>query len=201
MMSNTVVITGAFSYTGRYTTRLLLERGLKVGTLTGHPPKTDVPAGVTVFPYNFDRPTESERSLAGTSTLINTYWMRFPRRKATFEAAVHHSCGLIQAARDAGVRRIAHVSIANPSRNSPLGSYKGKALVEQAVRESGLSYCILRPTVIFGKEDMLATISHGSFESCPSLAFLATANTGFAQSTWRTWPNCWPMPWMAKAIE
>jgi nucleoside-diphosphate-sugar epimerase len=154
-MSTTVVITGAFSYTGKYTTRLLLERGLNVRTLTGHPPGTHAVRGVTVFPYNFDCPAELERSLAGASTLINTYWVRFPRRSATFEAAVDNSRTLIHAARDAGVRRIVHVSIANPSLFSHLGYYKGKALVEQAVRESGLPYCILRPTVIFGKEDIL----------------------------------------------
>jgi len=154
-MSNTVVITGAFSYTGKYTTRLLLERGLNVRTLTGHPPGTDAVRGVTVFPYNFDRPTELERSLDGASTLINTYWVRFPRRQTTFETAIQNSRTLIRAARDSGVKRIVHVSIANPSLASPLGYYKGKALVEQAVRESGLSYCIVRPTVIFGIEDIL----------------------------------------------
>jgi uncharacterized protein YbjT (DUF2867 family) len=154
-MTNTVLITGAFSYTGRYTTRLLLERGFNVRTLTSHRPKTDIPLGVTVFPYNFDRPSELERGLAGASVLINTYWVRFPRRQTTFETAIQNSRTLIHAARDAGVRRIVHVSIANPSLDSPLGYYKGKALVEQAVRESGLSYCILRPTVIFGKEDIL----------------------------------------------
>src|SRR5690606_36587488 len=31
------VVTGAFGYTGRYITRRLLERGLRVKTLTGHP--------------------------------------------------------------------------------------------------------------------------------------------------------------------
>jgi uncharacterized protein YbjT (DUF2867 family) len=108
-----------------------------------------------VFPYDFDRPMELERSLAGASVLINTYWVRFPRGNATFEAAVHNSRTLFHAAREAGVKRIVHVSIANPSLASPLGYYKGKALVEEAVRESGLSYCIIRPTVIFGLEDIL----------------------------------------------
>jgi len=182
-MSNTVVITGAFSYTGKYTTRLLLERGYAVRTLTNHPPQdheeregphfsqnrgevghpaTEVakkadPFGgrVEVFPYNFNRPEELRRCLEGASTLINTYWVRFPRGRTTFDTAVRNSRTLIQAAKDAGVRRIVHVSIANPSLDSPLGYYKGKAQVEQAVVESGMSYAILRPTVIFGTEDIL----------------------------------------------
>ena len=48
-----------------------------------------------------------------------------------------------------------HVSIANPSLGSPLAYYRGKAQLEQAVINSGLSYSILRPTVIFGQEDIL----------------------------------------------
>jgi uncharacterized protein YbjT (DUF2867 family) len=154
------VITGAFSYTGKYATRLLLNRGYEVGTLTNHPPGTpDRPNlfgdRVQVFPYHFDRPDELRRSLRGTFTLINTYWVRFPRGETNFETAVRNSRILIAAAKDAGVRRIVHVSIANPSIEPPLGYYKGKAEVEEAVMASGLSYAILRPTVIFGAEDIL----------------------------------------------
>ena len=155
-MGGTVVITGAFSYTGKYATRILLDRGFQVLTLTFHPPRPN-PYGdrVAVAPYNFERPDELRRSLEGASTLINTYWVRFPRGGMTFETAVRNSRILIHAAREAGVRRIVHVSIANPSLESPLGYYKGKAEVEQALQESGLSYSILRPTVIFGAEDIL----------------------------------------------
>jgi len=152
----TVTITGAFSYTGKYVARLLLDRGYSVRTLTGHPVREN-PFGevVQVFPYNFDRPEKLRNSLLGTSTLINTYWVRFPRRESTFEAAVRNTRTLIAAAKDAGVERIVHVSIANPSAESPLGYYRGKAELEQAVIDSGLSYTIVRPTVIFGDEDIL----------------------------------------------
>jgi len=155
-MNNLVAITGAFSYTGKYATRILLKRGDQIRTLTFHPERPN-PFGnhIAVFPYNFDRPEELRSTLVGVSALINTYWVRFPRGGMTFERAVNNSRTLITAARDAGVQRIVHVSIANPSLNSPLGYYRGKALVEQAVRESGMPYSILRPTVIFGAEDIL----------------------------------------------
>jgi|ERR1022692_814173 NADH dehydrogenase len=91
----------------------------------------------------------------GASVLINTYWVRFPRGKATFEKAVQNTIIMLRAAEKAGVKRIVHVSIANPSPNSPLGYYKGKAALEEAIRASRLSYSILRPTVIFGREDTL----------------------------------------------
>jgi len=152
----TVVITGAFSYTGKYATSILLDRGYQVRTLTYHPERAN-PFGdkIQVFSYNFDNPERLTETLRGASTLINTYWVRFPRGKSTFETAVQNTRTLIAAAKNAGVRRIVHVSIANPSFESPLGYYKGKALLEQAVVESGLGYTILRPTVIFGLEDIL----------------------------------------------
>lgn len=154
--SGSVVITGAFSYTGKYATRLLLGRGYSVRTLTYHPEREN-PFGesVQVFPYNFEHPDQLSQTLRGASTLINTYWVRFPRGESTFETAVQHTRTLIAVARDAGVKRIVHVSIANPSLESPLGYYKGKAQLEQAVIDSGLSYAIVRPTVIFGVEDIL----------------------------------------------
>ena len=159
MMRNpveTVVVTGAFSYTGKYATRLLLDRGYRVRTLTFHPLRENqFGPQVEVFPYNFDRPERLVESLRGASTLINTYWVRFPRGDATFEGAVRNSRVLIDAAARAGVRRIVHVSIANPSLNSPFEYYRGKAQLEQAVVASPLAYTILRPAVIFGLEDIL----------------------------------------------
>jgi len=155
-VSETVVITGAFSYTGKYVARLLLDRGYQVRTLTFHAERTNEFGNrVQVFPYNFDRPEELRRSLEGASVLINTYWVRFPHGGATFESAVHHSRILISAAKQAGARRVVHVSIASPSMQSKLGYYRGKAQVEEAVRECGLEYAIVRPTVIFGAEDIL----------------------------------------------
>lgn len=155
-MKDTVTITGAFSYTGKYVARFLLDRGYRVRNLTGHPEREN-PFGeaVEVLPYNFDHPDALRASLRGTSTLINTYWVRFPHGDATFEAAVRNTRTLIEAARNAGVRRIVHLSIANPSEESPLAYYRGKADVERTVIESGLAYTIVRPTVIFGMEDIL----------------------------------------------
>ena len=155
-MVETITITGAFSYTGKYATRLLLQRGYRVRTLTNHL-RRENPFGnrVEALPYNFDRPQLLRETLRGTSTLINTYWVRFPHGRSTFETAIANTKSLIAAAKDAGVKRIVHVSIANPSVESPLGYYRGKAQLEKAVIDSGLSYAILRPTVIFGSEDIL----------------------------------------------
>jgi hypothetical protein len=61
-MNETIVITGAFSYTGKYATRILLERGYQVRTLTFHPHRRNPFAQqVEICPYNFDMPEELRR--------------------------------------------------------------------------------------------------------------------------------------------
>ncbi|MDP8957745.1 MAG: NAD(P)H-binding protein [Actinomycetota bacterium] len=150
------VVTGAFGYTGRYIARRLVHAGRAVRTLTGHPHRPN-PLGVPidVHPYAFDDPDRLAESLVGARTLYNTYWVRFSHRGTGFEQAVRNSALLFRAAARAGVERVVHVSITNPSPHSPLPYFRGKAQVEQALRASGLSWAILRPTLIFGRDDIL----------------------------------------------
>lgn len=150
------VVTGAFGYTGKYITRRLLAAGKRVKTLTGHPDRPN-PFGdrVSIAPFNFENPAALAESLRGASVLYNTYWVRFNYGQATFDQAIENTKTLFNAAKAAGVQRVVHASIANPSQDSPLPYYKGKAILENALIESGLSHAILRPTVIFGDEDIL----------------------------------------------
>ncbi len=150
------VVTGAFGYTGKYIARRLLADGIRVKTLTGHPERPNpFGAQVVAAPFNFDDLPTLIDQLSGASTLYNTYWVRFSRGEVTFDRAVENTRTLIQAAKDAGVGRIVHVSITNPSLNSSLPYFRGKAQVEEAIIDSGISYAIIRPTVIFGIEDIL----------------------------------------------
>ena len=150
------VVTGALGYTGRYITRLLLSRGEAVRTLTGHPQRPN-PFGdrISVAPLNFEDPDRLVEDLGGVEVLYNTYWVRFPHGGVSFDRAVEHSETLIKAAEEAGVRRIVYVSITGASTDSRLPYFRGKGLVEGAIMSSRLSYAIVRPTVIFGKEDVL----------------------------------------------
>ena len=150
------MVTGAFGYTGRYIARMLLERGVRVRTLTNHPRVPDPFAGaVEIRRLDFSRPDELRANLSGADALINTYWVRFPWGGETHASAVAHTKTLIGAAKDAGVRRVVHVSIANPSADSDLSYYRGKGQLEDFIRGAGISYAILRPTVLFGPEDIL----------------------------------------------
>ena len=154
--SDLYVVTGAFGYSGRYITNRLLNSGKRVRTLTNSLQRHN-PFGTAVeaHPYNFDRPDEMERSLQGARILINTYWVRFDYTDFTHTQAVRNTLTLFKAAKRAGVPRVVHTSITNPSIDSALPYFRGKAELEAALRESGISYAILRPTVLFGQEDIL----------------------------------------------
>lgn len=151
-----IAVTGAFSYSGKYIARRLLERGEEVITLTGHPNRPDPFGGkVKAYPLDFNEAAMT-KSLQGVDVLVNTYWVRFDKGRNTQPRAVENTRKLVNAAKAAGVKRIVHISIANPSADSHLPYYWGKAANEKAVIESGLSYAILRPTVLYGGgEDVL----------------------------------------------
>jgi uncharacterized protein YbjT (DUF2867 family) len=149
------VVTGAFSFTGRHIADELLARGRRVRTLARQPPHPSHPLAekVDVAALVFD--DSLVEGLRGADTLYNTYWVRFERGQATFARAVENTRRLVEAARRVGVRRLVHVSVANPGHTSPFPYYRGKAQTEDVVRESGLSHAIVRPTLVFGPEDIL----------------------------------------------
>ena len=150
------VVTGAFGYTGRYIAQRLLDSGAAVRTLTRSPAAAS-PFGDSVErrPLNFNSVEQLTEGLRGAEVLYNTFWIRFARGAVNHDMAVRNSCNLIDAAVAAGVRRIVHISITNASAELPLPYFRGKGLVENHIRESGLAYSIIRPTVIFGREDIL----------------------------------------------
>jgi len=150
------IVTGAFGYSGRYITQRLLDRGITVRTLTNSPRRAN-PFGdhVQAEPYHFDDAEKLAAALAGAEVLYNTYWVRFNHPTFTHADAVANTLTLFEAAKQAGVQRIVHVSITNPSEDSALEYFRGKARLERALIASGLSYSILRPGVIFGGEDIL----------------------------------------------
>jgi NADH dehydrogenase len=149
------VVTGAFGYSGRAIARELQERDRHVRTLTGHPGRAE--AGSTIEPraLDFEDLPGLTESLRGATTLYNTYWVRFARGRIDHNVAVENSRALFNAARRAGVQRIVHVSITNPSIDSPYPYFRGKALVERALAETGLPYTVLRPAILFGADGVL----------------------------------------------
>ncbi len=152
----TQVVTGAFGYSGKYITQRLLNKNITVKTLTNSiHRKNDFGDKVIISPYHFDNPELLKASLEGVSVLYNTYWVRFNHSTFQHSEAVANTLKLFDAAKKAGVKRIVHTSITNPDKNSKLEYFAGKGVLEEALINSGISYAILRPGVIFGQEDIL----------------------------------------------
>lgn len=156
--TKTVAITGAFGYLGRYIADELIagDDDVRIRALTGHPGRPNPFGGrAEVVPFHFNDPHKLAADLEGVKTVFNTYWVRFSYGEISFGQAVANVQNLIRAAGVAGVERFVHTSITNPDQASPFGYFKGKAVMEKTLKESGLSYAILRPTVLFGREDIL----------------------------------------------
>jgi NADH dehydrogenase len=149
-------VTGAFGYSGKCIAKRLLDAGHEVITITNSwKRKNDFTDQIKAFPFYFDEADKLVETLQGVSVLYNTYWVRFNHKKFTHAEAIKNTETLFKAAKKAGVKRIVHVSITNPSIDSPLEYFSGKARLENALKESGVGYSILRPAVLFGKDDIL----------------------------------------------
>ncbi|MHB8843850.1 MAG: SDR family oxidoreductase [Nitrospirota bacterium] len=150
------IVTGAYGFSGKYITGRLLAAGHQVRTLTNSTHRENPFHGrVTAYPYHFTDRAKLIGSLQGASVLYNNYWVRFNHRNFSYAQAVENSLSLFDAAKQAGIKRIVHISITNPTLDSPYEYFSGKAQLEQVIIGSGLSYAILRPAVLFGKEDIL----------------------------------------------
>lgn len=133
-------VTGAFGCSGRYIAKRLLEAAHAVITLTNSAQRTNPFGGkVMAHPFHFDEPVKPAESLRGMDTLINTYWVRFDHRLFTHDQAVANTKIMFSAAKEARVRRIVHVRITNPDIHSDLPYFRGKAELEQALANLGIS--------------------------------------------------------------
>lgn len=152
----TAIVTGAFSYTGSAVARSLLAQGFTVRTLTNRRTPVGDPGGVIEScPLRFDDPGLLTEAMRGARVFVNTYWVRYPYVGVGFDQAVRNTGILLRSAREAGVERVVHVSVSNPSLDSPLAYYRGKAETEELVRNAGISYAIVRPTLVVGPHDIL----------------------------------------------
>lgn len=157
-MLRRAVVTGAFSYAGGVIARRLVDQGCEVVSLSrqaapaGHP----LAGAVSVEPLQFGDAGALVRALTGADVLFNTYWIRFARQGATFEGAVDNSRVLFEAARQADVGRIVHLSVTKASASSPFAYFRGKAAVERVLAETTAEHAVIRPSLVFGgREEIL----------------------------------------------
>lgn len=153
-----VLVTGATGFVGRYVVRELLSRGQEVRCLVrpGSEGKLADRERVEIAAGDVLETAAVATAAQGCEAVINLVGIirEFPGRGVTFERVhVQATENLINAARDAGVKRFLQMSAlgARPAPADPyhLTNFRADELVQQ----SGIPYTIFRPSIIYGPED------------------------------------------------
>ena len=153
---NLAVVTGAFSYTGKYVARRLLDQGVRVRTLARSPDREASFGGlVEAAPLDFSDPDGLCGLMRGAGVFYNTYWVRYAHGRISFDLVVDNTRTLFEATQRAGVGRIVHFSVTNASSGYGLPYFRGKAQVEGMLMGLGVPYAIIRLTLVFGVGDLL----------------------------------------------
>jgi NADH dehydrogenase len=152
-----VLVLGGTGFVGRHVVAKLSAAGHEVVVLTrkrdrGRPlfllPTVQVRQG---DPY--DRAT-LVRLARGADVAINLIGVLHARTRGTFER-VHVALvrTLVDACRDAGVRRIVHMCAQGASASAASAYLRSKAAGEEVITRSELAWTVFRPSVIFGSGD------------------------------------------------
>ncbi|GAC1358041.1 MAG: complex I NDUFA9 subunit family protein [Ktedonobacteraceae bacterium] len=154
-----ILITGATGYIGRHLVSRLVAQGERPRCLV-----RDVKRASSILPVDkvdlvqgaTTQPTTLDAALQGVETVIHTAFMTAEKKETPTdhyeETNVGGTSNLILAAKAAGVKRIIEVSGLGTKPDKP-GSYmQGRYLSEKMLMESGLSWTIIRPSVLFGKD-------------------------------------------------
>ncbi len=113
-------------------------------------------------------PTDLADALAGCEAVVHCAGINREIGDQTYEAVhVRGTTAIIEAARAAGVDRIVMLSFLRARPDGPTTYHRSKWAAEELVRESGLTYTILKAGVIHGRGDhMLDHLSH-AFHTFP----------------------------------
>jgi NADH dehydrogenase len=146
-----VFLTGSTGFVGSHLLRRLLSDGHQVralvrrhGNLLSHPGSLEEVEG--------DLASENlSPSLDGCDAVINLVGIIYEQGRSTFEA-VHHigTRNLVTAARKNGVERFVQMSALGARATNATAYHMTKFAAEEEIRNSGIPYVILRPSLIFG---------------------------------------------------
>jgi uncharacterized protein YbjT (DUF2867 family) len=154
-----ILITGATGYIGRHLVTRLVADGERPRCLVRN---TDRAAGilpsdaVELIQGDTTQPDSLAKALEGVDTIVHTAFITADHKQSAGnhyqETNVQGTMNLVKAAQAAGVKRIIEVSGLG-TKPDKAGSYmQGRYLAEKAVKESGLDWTIIQPSVLFGKD-------------------------------------------------
>jgi NADH dehydrogenase len=158
----TVGVAGGTGFVGGATALELFRRGHRVVVLShrGEPARGALPDAIELRHVDVGDGSGLPGALQGLDALAIALAFRnspieAPRRGQTFEAI--DAAGterLVNAAASAGLGRLLYVSGAGAAPDASRHWFRAKWRAETAVRDSGITFTILRPTWIYGPRDV-----------------------------------------------
>jgi uncharacterized protein YbjT (DUF2867 family) len=159
-----IAIAGGSGFIGRATVRRLASiPGLTVRVLTRDPEKArvrlSVEGKVDFVAADVNDPARLATAIAGADTIVNAvqfdgYPIEKPSRGLTFNRVdFGGTVALIAAAKAAGVANFIYISGAAADERSSNPAFRAKGRAERALRDAGLAFTILRPSLVYGPED------------------------------------------------
>lgn len=154
-----ILVTGATGYIGRHLVARLVAQEERPRCLVRNISRAAniLPAGKIEFVKgDTTSPATLETAVQSIDTIVHTAFITADHKQSAgnqYEATnVQGTANLIKEAKKAGVKRIIVLSGLGTRPDQP-GSYmQGRYLAEQMVKESGLDWTIIQPSVLFGKD-------------------------------------------------
>jgi uncharacterized protein YbjT (DUF2867 family) len=148
-----ILVTGASGFVGRHILRALEAAGKDVRSLVRDPGKAPGLGGEVVQGDMTD-PASLRRAVEGVDAVIHLVAVRQGKEETFQRVMVQGSSDLLDAAKEAGVRRFVLMSALGTSEANRdlVPYYRAKWDVEQLVKGSGLDHVIFRPSFIFGPD-------------------------------------------------
>ena len=154
-----IFMAGGTGFVGGHVTRELLRRGYQVRLLVHR--RGAALGGVEEIEGDVARPESFEQGVDGCGAMINLVGIirEFPGKGVTFERLhVQATANMLAAAKKAGIRRYVQMSALGTRPNAVSSYHRTKFRAEEMVRNSGLEWTILRPSLIFGPGDAFVTM-------------------------------------------
>lgn len=163
MVARRVAVVGGTGFLGTAFVRELYERGHTVRVLSRHPEKlANLFRGRSVEARAADvtRPDSLPPALEGAEVVIHCvqfpgYPVEDPARGRTFmEVDARGTLRTVRAASQVGVRRFVYLSGVGADPDAPEAWFRAKGVAEQAVAASGMAGVRIRPSWVYGPEDV-----------------------------------------------
>jgi len=155
-----VTVFGGTGFIGRHLVRRLAKGGARIRAVTSDPERAmslkplGDPGQIVAQRGDLRDPATVAAAIAGAEMVVNLVGILYPRGGAGF-AAIHVEGArhVAEAAREAGARRLVHVSALGADPRSPSEYARSKAAGEVAVRAAFPGATVIRPSVVFGRDD------------------------------------------------